>query len=300
MEQQNALKHYLARKRELVEQALDDFLPKVDVYPPIIHEAMRYSIFAGGKRLRPIMVLMAAELFEKDPTAVSFAAAAIEMVHTYSLIHDDLPAMDNDDLRRGQPTNHKKYGEDIAILAGDALLTIAFQIMTDPQNITCSDPKAILQATHELALAAGSLGMVGGQVMDMQAEKRAVSVSELEYIHAHKTGKLLTSSLRVGAILAETGEAQLVALTTFGEKLGLAFQIVDDILDIEGDEIELGKTIHSDLQQQKATYPTLYGIDKSKIMAVQLIEEAKTSLHSFGERAQFFALLADFILSRTH
>jgi geranylgeranyl diphosphate synthase type II len=300
MEAKTALKHYLAQKRVIVEEALEHYLPKADVYPSLIHESMRYSVFAGGKRLRPIMVLMAAELFGKDSAAVVFAAAAIEMVHTYSLIHDDLPAMDNDDLRRGMPTNHKKYGEDIAILAGDALLTLAFQMMTDPKQIASCSPEAILAATYELGLAAGSQGMVGGQVMDMQAERRQIEPAELEYIHTHKTGKLLTAAIRIGAILAEADAEQLAALTTYGENVGLAFQIVDDILDIEGNPEELGKNIKGDLHKQKATYPAIYGTGASKIMAGKLINAAKISLQIFAERAQYFHQLANYIIARTH
>jgi geranylgeranyl diphosphate synthase type II len=300
MEENTELKQYLAQKRELVEQALEEYLPKKDVYPPLIHESMRYSVFAGGKRLRPIMVLMAAELLGKESALVSFAAAAIEIVHTYSLIHDDLPAMDDDDLRRGMPTNHIKYGEDIAILAGDALLTLAFQVMTDPKHTTYCSPEAILRATYELGLAAGSCGMVGGQVMDMQAEQRQIDPSELEYIHTHKTGKMITASLRIGAILANAAKKQLTALTTYGENIGLAFQIVDDILDIEGTQEELGKNIQSDLNKQKATYPSLYGIEKSKIMAEKLINETKVSLQIFGDGAKYFTQLAEYIIARTY
>jgi len=300
MEKKQDLQQYLTEKRKLVENALEKYLPKEDIYPPLIHEAMRYSVFAGGKRLRPIMVLMAAELLGKESSTVSFAAAAIEMVHTYSLIHDDLPAMDNDDLRRGMPTNHKKYGEDIAILAGDALLTLAFQLMADPKHTEYCSPESILTAIYELGLAAGSRGMIGGQVMDLELEGEQIQAAELEYIHKHKTGKMITASLRIGAILSDAGEGQLAALTTYGEKIGLAFQIVDDILDIEGSEEELGKNIQSDLNKQKATYPALYGIDESKTMAGKLINDAKLSLQIFGERAQYFYQLTDYIISRTH
>jgi geranylgeranyl diphosphate synthase type II len=299
MQNDQTLKQYLADKRMLVEQVLAQYLPQANTFPPLIHESMRYSVFAGGKRLRPVMVLMAAELCGKDNNSVTFAAAAVEMVHTYSLIHDDLPAMDNDDLRRGMPTNHKKFGEDTAILAGDALLTLAFQIMVDPQHCASCSPAAILRATYELGLAAGSLGMVGGQIMDMQAERRQVSPSELEYIHLHKTAKMIMASLRIGAILADANQPQLAALTTYGEKVGLAFQIVDDILDLEGTTEELGKNIKSDLKKQKSTYPSLYGITESKAMAGKLIDEAKISLQIFGEQAQYFSQLADYIVART-
>lgn len=295
-----ALKVYLREKQQLVEQALELYLPPEASYPAILHEAMRYSVFAGGKRLRPILLLMAAEMCAKPVTEVLFAAAAIEMIHTYSLIHDDLPALDNDDLRRGKPTSHKKYGEDVAILAGDALLTLAFQIMTDPTQKNQGTLQAVLSATYELAVAAGTYGMVGGQVMDMQAEKRQIQPEELEYIHSHKTGKLLTAAVRIGAILADATPAQLEAISTYGEKAGLAFQIVDDLLDVESSTETLGKSVHSDESRQKATYPALYGLERSRMMAQQLLDEAKRALHSFGDRAYYFTLLADYIYTRTH
>ena len=294
------LHEYLAQKRQVVEKALEAFLPKIDMPPSLLHESMHYSVFAGGKRLRPIMLLMTAEMLGRSPSAVMFAAAAIEMIHTYSLIHDDLPAMDNDDLRRGKPTNHKVYGEDVAILAGDALLTLAFQVFTDPKQTKDCSPLALLTAANELGKAAGSLGMVGGQVVDMQAERRSIESAELEYIHTHKTGKMITAAVRIGAILSNAGLQQLEAITSYGERVGLAFQIVDDILDIEGNSEELGKNINSDLHKQKATYPAMYGIDESKALVQKLINDAKISLHIFEERAYYFDQLADFIRSRTH
>ncbi len=291
---------YLEEKRQRIEDALEQYLPAADTYPAVIHEAMRYSVFAGGKRLRPVLLLMTAEMFGKDPTSMLFAAAAIEMLHTYSLIHDDLPAMDNDDLRRGRPTSHKVYGEDIAILAGDALLTRAFETMCHPDHTAGCSPASILAATHELAAAAGSRGMVGGQVLDMQAERRQITAEELDYIHQHKTAKLLTAALRMGAILSEAGPPQLEAVTEYGTSIGLAFQIVDDILDIEGNSEELGKNTHSDREHHKATYPSLHGLEHSKTLTQELIQRAKISLHLFGEQASPFFSLADFIGSRTH
>lgn len=294
------LKRYLAQKRQLVEDALEEYLPKAETYPPLIHEAMRYSVFAGGKRLRPIMLIMTAEMLRKDVSCVLFAAAAIEMLHTYSLIHDDLPAMDNDDLRRGRPTNHKVFGENIAILAGDALLTLAFQVMADPRHKAHCSPAAILAAAYELGIAAGSVGMIGGQVMDVQAEQRQIEPSELEYIHKHKTAKLIIIALRMGALLSNATLQQLEAVTAYGENAGLAFQIVDDILDIEGDAEELGKNIESDLHKQKATYPAIYGMDKSRVMTQKFINDAKISLRLFGDQAYYFYQLADYMRSRTH
>ncbi len=294
------LKEYLEKKRAMVEEALEEYLPKAEVYPPVIHAAMRYSVFAGGKRLRPVMLLMTAEMLEQEISSVIFAAAAIEMLHTYSLIHDDLPAMDNDDLRRGSPTNHTVYGEDIAILAGDALLTLAFQVMASPRHMKYCSPDTILTAIHELAGASGTYGMIGGQVVDVQAEGRPSEVVELEYIHTHKTAKLLTAAVRMGAILSHATPQQLETVTIYGNKVGLAFQIVDDILDIIGNPEELGKNIKSDIEQQKMTYPAMYGIDKSKSMAQTLIKSAKMSLRMFGNHACYFYQLADFIGARTH
>lgn len=291
---------YLDDKRRLVEQALETCLPPADTLPPTLHEAMRYSTFAGGKRLRPVMLLMTAELFERDCRDMAFAAAALEIVHTYSLIHDDLPAMDNDDLRRGRPTNHKVYGEAMAILAGDALLTLAFQIMTDPTHLAHFDPVAIIHATRELALAAGSTGMAGGQALDMQAEQRQISLAELETIHRYKTGKMIAAAMRMGAFLAEARPEDLYAVTRYGELVGLAFQIVDDILDLEGTAETLGKNPASDLQRQKATYPSLHGVAQSKIFVEQLIKDAIQSLHIFGERAYYLIQLAEYMRSRTY
>lgn len=300
METTLPLQEYLAQKRVLVEQSLETYLPALDAYPPIIYDAMRYSIFAGGKRLRPILVLMTAELFGRSVDSVTFAAAAIEMIHTYSLIHDDLPAMDNDDLRRGKPTSHKVYGEDIAILAGDALLTLAFQVMADPRHTAACRPTACLKAAYELALAAGAAGMVGGQVMDMQAERRAVTTTELDYIHNHKTAKLLRAALRMGALLADADDRQLKAVTMYGEHVGLAFQIVDDILDIEGDPAQLGKNIQGDLEKKKATYPALYGVAASKTRVRELIADAKNALRLFDQQAHYFMELAEYMCSRTY
>ncbi len=300
MTQQTDLTTYLDDKRQLVEQALETCLPPADTLPPTLHEAMRYSTLAGGKRLRPVMLLMTAELFERDCRDMAFAAAALEIVHTYSLIHDDLPAMDNDDLRRGRPTNHKVYGEAMAILAGDALLTLAFQIMSDPTHLAKFDPAAMIHATHELALAAGSTGMVGGQALDMQSEQRQISLTELEAIHHLKTGKMIAAAMRIGAFLSDARPEDLGAVTHYGELVGLAFQIMDDILDIEGTAEELGKNPASDLQRQKATYPALHGLAQSKILVEQLIKDAIQALHLFGDRAYYLIRLAEYMRSRTN
>ncbi len=300
METASPLQQYLSQKRICIERALRTYLPSLETSPALLHESMHYSIFAGGKRLRPILVLMAAELCGKEPEDVLFAATALEMIHTYSLIHDDLPAMDDDDLRRGQPTNHKKYGEAVAILAGDALLTLAFQIMSDVRHRAVCSTDAILQATHELSCAAGSTGMVGGQVLDMAGEERGISPEKLQTTHALKTGKLLSVALRIGAILSEAPPKTVNALNLYGERIGLAFQIVDDILDLEGDEAELGKSPQSDIANQKSTYPALYGVAESKILASDLIKQAHSALDVFAERARYLRDLATYIVARTH
>lgn len=300
VEPTRSLQEYLAARRARVEAALDAYLPPADTRPPRLHEAMRYSVFAGGKRLRPILVLMAAELCGRAPDDVLFAAAAIELIHTYSLVHDDLPAMDDDDLRRGQPTTHAQYGEALAILAGDALLTLAFQIMSDPRHAAACSSDAIMRAARELSLAAGSTGMVGGQVLDLEAEDRQVTADELDRIHALKTGKLLTVGLRMGAILADAEPDTLTALSDYGQRIGLAFQIVDDMLDLESTEAELGKPVKSDLANRKSTYPSLHGLAESKRLAASLIRDARTAVQSFGERAWYLHELAEYILARTH
>ncbi len=299
MESLQPLHEYLARKRQIVDRALEKCLPNTATQPSLLHEAMRYSVFAGGKRLRPIMLLMTAEMLGQDCQTVAFAGAALELIHTYSLIHDDLPAMDDDDLRRGKPTNHKMYGEAMAILAGDALLTLAFQTITDPHYMRVCDPPALLAATRELSVAAGSSGMVGGQVLDVQSEGKPITKQQLEEIHRKKTGKMFSAAVRLGAILSEATAPQFEAVSAYGRHIGLAFQIVDDILDLEGNVEELGKHPRQDLQHKKATYPALYGLEQSKNMAQQLLVRAKQSLSLFGERARYLGVLADFMGSRT-
>ena len=277
------IKEYLRAKREIVEKALDLYLPGDDVEPKIVHEAMRYSVFAGGKRIRPILVIASAEAVGGNEETVLPAACALEMIHTYSLIHDDLPAMDNDDYRRGKPTNHKVFGEAVAILAGDALLTHAFGVIT-----RCSgkvDDNRIIMVIRELSEAAGSTGMVGGQVVDILSEGREINHEELLFIHRHKTGCLFRAALRTGAILSGANDDQLEALTAYAEHLGLAFQIIDDVLDIAGDAEKLGKKTGSDIKKQKATYPALYGLEKSKELAVKEIESAVESIKDLGAAA---------------
>jgi geranylgeranyl diphosphate synthase type II len=288
------LKPYVEERRRLVDEALERFMPPEDVPPPRIHEAMRYSVLAGGKRLRPILVIAGAEAVGGRTDVVLPAACALELIHTYSLIHDDLPAMDDDDYRRGRLTSHKVFGEAMAILAGDALLTLAFRLIAESP----ADPRAIRDVIVEVAEAAGTSGMVGGQVVDIESEGKAVSADTLDYIHRCKTAALIRASLRIGAILAGARPDALTTITEAGEGLGLAFQIVDDILDVEGSLAELGKSAGSDVRKQKATYPALHGIEASRKKARTLIEEAKVLLAPLGPPAAPIRALADYILER--
>ncbi len=293
-----ALGRYLEERRLLVDGALARYLPEASDHPKEIHEAIRYSVFAGGKRLRPILVLAAAEITGGQIKQALPAAAAFELIHTYSLIHDDLPAMDDDDFRRGRPTCHKIYGEAMAILAGDALLTQAFILLSGDHLSVRVDAAARLMVIHEIAQATGSKGMVGGQVVDILQEDREVDLPTLQYLHTHKTGALIRACLRVGGILASAGLEQMDALTRYGERIGLAFQIVDDILDLEGSLEALGKRAGSDLRKKKATFPALLGIEESRQRAHRLVEEAKAALIIFGERRAALGAIADFVVTR--
>ncbi|NEO28145.1 MAG: polyprenyl synthetase family protein [Kamptonema sp. SIO4C4] len=289
------LKAYLDQQKRQVEAALEAAVPLAE--PQTIYEAMRYSLLAGGKRLRPILCLATCELIGGTEAMAMPTACALEMVHTMSLIHDDLPAMDNDDYRRGKLTNHKVYGEDMAILAGDALLTYAFEwIATQTPNVP---PQRVLRVVGRLARAFGPAGVVGGQVVDVESEgKTNITVETLHYIHTHKTGALLEACVVCGAILAGATEQDLQRLAKYAQNIGLAFQIVDDILDITATQEELGKTAGKDLQAQKATYPSLWGLDKSKQEADHLIEEAIASLDDYGNRAIPLKALAQYITAR--
>ncbi|MBI2162375.1 MAG: polyprenyl synthetase family protein [Candidatus Rokubacteria bacterium] len=288
---------YLTERRGLVDAALERFLPPDDTPPPTVHRAMRYSVMAGGKRLRPILVIAGAEAVGGTPGTVLPAACALELIHTYSLIHDDLPAMDDDDYRRGRLTNHKVFGEAIAILAGDALLTLAFRLVTDT-TARVNDARVLRDVVVELADAAGTFGMVGGQVVDIESEGKAITAETLEYIHRHKTAALIRASLRVGALLAGGDAKAVAAIGEAGSDLGLAFQIVDDILDVEGSLEELGKTAGSDARKQKATYPALHGLEASRRQARMLIERVKQRVDVFGARAVPLRALADYVLER--
>ncbi|MFH1540954.1 MAG: polyprenyl synthetase family protein [Elusimicrobiota bacterium] len=282
------IKLYLKKKKSIVGETLKKYFLKNADEPKIINTAMKYSVFANGKRLRPILCLIACDLCDGVEKNVLPTACGIEMLHTYSLIHDDLPSMDNDDYRRGVLTSHKKFGEAIAILAGDGLLTKAFEII---------DAKVV----KEIAVAAGTKGMVGGQVADIETSNSRLSDLNpqltLDYIHKHKTAKMIEVSLKVGAILSNVSQKKIKALSNYGIKIGLAFQIVDDILDIIGNKKKLGKT-GSDIKNKKLTYPSIYGIEKSKRKAELLIESAKNDLKIFGKKADILEELADYIIKR--
>ena len=293
-----SLEAYLEAQQQRVETALDRYLPAPGAYPPTLSEAMRYSVFAGGKRVRPILLLAAAGAVGGDGEAVLPAACAMEFVHTYSLIHDDLPAMDDDDYRRGQPTSHKVFGEAVAILAGDALLTYAFEVMAGPDLTNRFAPAVLLEATHCLARAAGFSGMVGGQVVDMASEGRKVPLDVLEYIHRHKTAALFGAAVTIGGLLGGGSAPQLAALKCYGQAAGLAFQIADDVLDVEGDSAALGKRIGQDEKHGKATYPALLGMEASRQHAAALLNEALAALSDFDAAAERLRQLARFIVNR--
>lgn len=291
---------YLKQNREVVDQALKRWLPTEKRFPGTLFQAMHYSLFAGGKRVRPILALAACDALGGDRGNVLPPACALELIHTYSLIHDDLPAMDNDDLRRGVATNHKVFGEAMAILAGDALLTHAFQLLAEAEDSTLSGPDR-LRIIREVASAAGASGMVGGQVVDMLCEGgREVDQPTLEFIHTHKTGAMIRASLRVGAIAGGADVPALQALTLYGDRIGLAFQITDDILDLEGDETVLGKQVGSDLKKGKTTYPALYGIPESRRRARELVDAAVAGLAEFDSRAEPLRSIADYIVERIY
>ncbi len=294
------LQGYLNERTKLIESALDRYLPGAMTLPTTLHEAMRYSVFAGGKRIRPILMLAACEAVGGEIKNVLPAACAIEMIHSYSLIHDDLPAMDDDDLRRGNPTNHKVYGEATAILAGDGLLTEAFILLSNPAVRGTASADQYCEVIHLLAKAAGSRGMVGGQVVDMEAEEKPVDLPTLEYIHTRKTGALILAAIEIGALLGGATTEQRCALCCFGEAAGLAFQVVDDILDIVADESQLGKDIGSDQQRGKATYPALLGLSGARERADDLHQRAIDSLDIFDESARPLREIANYIVNRSH
>jgi geranylgeranyl diphosphate synthase type II len=289
------LNQFLATRTDAVNVALDKFLPSEKIKPATIHKAMRYSLFAGGKRMRPAVLLAAAAACggsEKDAMPL---ACAVECIHTYSLVHDDLPAMDNDDFRRGKPTNHKVFGEGIAVLAGDALLTQAFEIAAQAKGWPRYSHKDLVL---EIAKASGSLQLVGGQVADLEGENKKLSLPELKFIHERKTSALLCCSVRLGGMSANCTPAQFKALTDFGYHVGLAFQVIDDILDVTQTSEQLGKTAGKDVAVQKATYPSIAGLEKSRKIAAQLTGKAFAALDIFKGKAVALEALAEFLLKR--
>jgi geranylgeranyl diphosphate synthase type II len=286
---------FFEEDRLSVETALERLLPASSEQPTSIHTAMRYSVFAGGKRIRPILCLETARIFTSDLAPTHFPACAIEFIHTYSLIHDDLPALDNDDLRRGKPTSHKKFGEAIAILAGDALLTLAFETI----GATPVPPERRVSILNEVAASAGTRrGMVGGQVADIEAEGKPVEPQILEYIHLSKTAALIRASITAGALCAGAGPEDVARLRRFGEAIGWAFQVTDDILDVEESSAALGKTAGKDIAQQKATYPAVYGLERSHEIAKDLANKAIAELLPYAERASRIREIAEFLVLR--
>lgn len=289
------MKELWKKRQELVECALKDELAKTPVLDPILRESMEYSLMAGGKRLRPILLMAAADAVGADGTRFLPAACALEMIHTYSLIHDDLPAMDDDDYRRGKLTNHMVYGDAVAILAGDALLTLAFTVILRQKDVST---EALLRVVDEISRAAGAEGMVGGQVLDLRAEGGHISMEELRRVHMGKTGALFHAALRSGAILADATEEQLAALTSYADHFGLAFQITDDILDVIGTSEEIGKPVGSDEKNHKSTYVSLTSLTEAQELARRTAEEAETALSIFGTEADFLRDLVAHLVNR--
>jgi geranylgeranyl diphosphate synthase type II len=292
------LKKYLRTRQKEIDRALDRYLPKAGTKPATLHKAMRYSLFAGGKRLRPILCLAAAEACRGSVNNALPLACAVECIHTYSLVHDDLPSMDNDDFRRGRPTCHKVFGDGIAVLAGDALLTIAFEIVSTAKPTSRYDISILLR---EVAVAAGSQRLIAGQVADLEAEGKRVKRDQLRFIHENKTAAMLKSSVRLGAMSANAEARKLSAITQFGERLGLAFQVIDDILDVTQTSEILGKSAGKDLVAKKATYPAVIGLEKSRAEASQLTRQAHDALSVFrGDDAQRLHALANYLLEREY
>lgn len=291
------IKNYLKDKKDNVDSFFRSYF-REERKPAVLQEAMLYSLFAGGKRIRPVLAIASYEACGGNPDEILPYASTLELIHTYSLIHDDLPAMDNDDLRRGKPTNHKIYGEAIAILAGDALLTEAFSILSDSSFSRSVKESNLLKALREITLASGFGGMVAGQAQDILSENAAPDKDTLAFIHTYKTAALIRASVKLGPILSASSEDQLQALTVYGSSIGLAFQIVDDILDVEGNTEELGKSVGSDERINKMTYPRLYGIERSREIAGNLIADAVDSLKIFSSEADPLREIARYILNR--
>jgi geranylgeranyl diphosphate synthase type II len=291
---------YLSRKKDSVDKTLEKLVPPAKIFPSSVHAAMRYSLFAGGKRVRPILAIAAAEALGANTSGLLPLAGTVELIHTYSLIHDDLPSMDNDDFRRGRPTCHKVYGEAIAILAGDGLLNMAFEVLSDPRQLKSVPANRLIAIIKEISTASGVFGMVGGQVVDMESEGKDIDFPTLEYIHTHKTGALIRASVRVGALYARAGKRQYTALTHYGEMVGLAFQIADDILDITGKQEEIGKDVGSDIKKGKKTFPSFYGLEESRRRAVEVVDKAVTALKDFDRKADPLREIAKYIINRVH
>jgi geranylgeranyl diphosphate synthase type II len=292
------IKHYLEQKRLEVDRFLDEVIPSAATPPVTLHESMRYSLMAGGKRVRPILAIAAAEALGPPPPGLMAAACSLELVHTYSLIHDDLPSMDNDDFRRGKATNHKVYGEAMAILAGDALLTMAFDLISRPDLMKGCDPVRQVRMLQELAFGSGNMGMVGGQVFDIQAERQDIDLRALQNIHKHKTGMLIRAAVRMGAIAGGANDRHLDDLTGYAEDIGLAFQIADDVLNVTGTREELGKNPNTDVERGKKTYPSFYGVEGAKRLADECVARASSRLAAFGPSADPLREIARYITAR--
>ena len=285
--------------KEEVDQSLKAYFNKDREYNKVLYDSMAYSINVGGKRIRPILMLLSYYIYKSDYKKILTPAMAIEMIHTYSLIHDDLPCMDNDDLRRGRPTNHKVYGEAMGILAGDALLNYAFEVML-AGSINKENPEKYLKAINEIAKGAGIYGMIGGQVVDVESENKQIEKEKLDYIHMNKTAAMMVGCMRAGATIGGANSEQMEEITKYAKNIGLSFQIVDDILDIVGDEAKLGKKVGSDIENHKSTYPSLLGLDKSKEIAHNLIDEAKKSIEKLSDDVDFLKGLAEYIIDREY
>jgi len=292
------LQRYLEERSQLVDRALIRYLPEQEESPSTLNQAMRYGLFSGGKRIRPILALASGEAVGAPIARVMPFACALEMIHSYSLIHDDLPAMDNDDLRRGKPTNHIVFGEGMAILAGDGLLTEAFRVMADAALRRGQDQSAALRALREITIGAGAIGMVGGQVADLEAENKKPTRALVEYIHVRKTAALIRAAVRAGALVGGAQPKQFTRLNRYGGSIGLAFQIADDILDVEGSTDRTGKREGRDAELRKVTYPTAVGMAKAKARAQELLDEALHAIKPFGSSAEPLRQIALFIVSR--
>ncbi|MFA4915707.1 MAG: polyprenyl synthetase family protein [Syntrophales bacterium] len=302
MSDNSFLMTYLKEKKDIIDEALDQYLPGDEEYPQVIFKSMRYSLFAGGKRIRPILCLASAEAVGRESEdilpSILPVACALELIHTYSLIHDDLPVMDNDDYRRGKPTNHKVFGEAIAVLTGDALLTEAFHLITRRDLMESFSPEKLLTVIRDIAEAAGYFGMVGGQVVDLQSEGKEADLETLDYIHSHKTGAMIIASVKAGALLAGAGKDEIGALSEYGRHVGLVFQIADDILNIEGDRTLLGKNTGSDASRGKITFPALIGVEESRKKSLELVEQALADIACFDDRARPLREIAGYVISR--